>query len=137
MSNISGTKFCSQTFTGEWLTSSQRLPIDFISMSTCFGNSIHYMFIFPFFYILLTWCSKIVIDFSRQYVNSSGIVLCLKIGELKTLSVYIYIFGVVSGDILSMVMMKYSYQMQEIFKQNYLTHSWDPNRYYHFKTEWI
>ena len=31
----------------------------------------------------------------------------------------------------------WSYQIQIIFKQIYLTNRWDPNRYYYFRSEWV
>ena len=61
----------------------------------------------------------------------SGFTLWQKVRELYTVYIYIYIFLSSLRGFCTWLYSKYSYLVQMIFKQVYLSHEKDSNNHYH------
>ena len=106
-------------------------------------------------WIHVDWLMDWLIDWFSRHINRSWLILCIKIKELRSLWVNIYIFVLLFLKrflflflfvcffvrliffffFFFFILCTWSYRIRMILKQIYLTHRWDPNKCYNSWSE--
>ena len=87
-----------------------------------------------FMYKVKLWFDWLI-NWFWQHDNLSTVILYLEFRESHSLYFHIYILWQLFLKRFFLLCTR-SYRIRIIFKENYLTHRWNPNRYHHSISEW-
>ena len=79
------------------------------------------------FLLMIKWLHKVMVSVRKRELAITDLFIftCYRLFRYITIIIYFHLYG-----------FNYSFLVLIIFQQIYFLHRWDPNRYYHSKSEW-